>query len=112
MKPIRLNIKPISVNLAYGSTGRVYKSALYKAFEEQARPMLLANPIPRLAKGSKLKLTAVFGVSAKFDLDNCVKTLLDVLEPIYDFNDANVEEIHIRKHRCYCLLYTSPSPRD
>ena len=100
MKPIKINIKPISVNQAHNSTGRVYKSASYKAFEEQARLLLLANPIPKLSKGSKLKLTAIFGVSCKFDLDNCVKCFLDVLEKIYGFNDRNVEEIHIRKHRC------------
>lgn len=89
----------MSVNQSHHSTGRVYKSAQYKAFETEARILLLSNPIPELAKGCKLKLTAIFGVSAKFDLDNCVKTFLDVLEPIYRFDDKDIEEIHIRKHR-------------
>ena len=100
MKPIKLDIKPMSVNQSYRTRGRVYKSAQYKAFEQQVRAMLFANPIPKLAKDCKLKLTATFGVSSRFDLDNCVKCFLDVLEPVYEFNDKDIEEIHIKKHRC------------
>ena len=100
MKPIKLNIKPISVNQAHSVRGRIYKSSTYNSFEEHVRFLLFSKPIPKFSKGSKLKLSAIFAVSVKFDLDNCVKTFLDVLEPIYQFNDRDIEEIHIRKQRC------------
>lgn len=94
----RLKVKPLSANQSHRATGKVYRTPAYRAYEKSVRALLLTHPRPAFAKDAKLKFTANFGVSSQFDLDNCVKPFIDILEKAYEFNDKNVLEIHVKKH--------------
>lgn len=95
---ITIPFLPISVNQAYRSfRGRVVKSKKYLEFEQKMCPYL--SECERLE--GNLKMTVQFFRKSrhKFDLDNLLKSLLDVLEGAVFDNDDQIYEIHVTK--CY-----------
>lgn len=90
---IILPIKPLSVNEAW--KGRRFKTDKYKSYEKHC---LLLLPKLKIPSDEKLKIQIEYGFSSKgSDLDNPTKSLLDILQKKYDFNDSQVYEIILRK---------------
>lgn len=90
---MRINIKPLSVNQAY--TGRRFKTDKYRAFQKE---MLLLLPNVKIDLKKPLKINIVFGFSSKgSDIDNPVKSTLDVLQKKFKFNDNQVQELNVKK---------------
>ena len=79
---------------SFGS-GHQWKSSEYEKFRKKVKRILKVKPI-KIDEGA-LKLTAIFGVSYKFDLDNALKPFIDILEEVYKFNDNQIADIHVRK---------------
>ena len=89
---IGIKIKPLSQNKAY--TGRRYKTAAYKDFQEE---LLFSLPNIEIPDG-KLFLKVEFGFSDKrSDITNPLKIFEDVLQKKYQFNDNRVYETHMKK---------------
>lgn len=87
---MRLDIKPLSVNQAWG--GRTFKSSAYKKYIEDM--MLILKPID-IPEGH-LELTVTFGFSSKAsDIDNPLKPFIDCLQQKYGFNDKNIKRLII-----------------
>jgi Holliday junction resolvase RusA-like endonuclease len=87
---MRLNIKPLSVNEAW--RGRKFKTPKYKEYE---RKLLLL--LPNKFKEDFTKLNIEIGVNTLFDIDNCLKPLIDILQKKYKFNDRYITELNIKK---------------
>jgi Holliday junction resolvase RusA-like endonuclease len=93
MVDINLNVKPMSVNIAY--CGRKFKSDAYKAFETL---ILLSLPKLKYPIPDMIRIEFHFGFSSRnADVDNPVKPILDILQKKYKFNDRDVWEITSRK---------------
>ena len=89
---IRISIKPLSVNEAY--RGRRFSTPKLAQFKKDVAKMLPKLEIPE----GKLKATYRFGVSSKAsDLDNCVKSIQDLLGECYGFNDKKIYKIEMEK---------------
>jgi Holliday junction resolvase RusA-like endonuclease len=89
---VRVNIKPLSVNLAW--QGQRFKTPAYKAFETE---LLLKLPNIKIGK-EKLSLRLIFAFSnASSDLDNPTKLVQDILSKKYGFNDKQIYELHLYK---------------
>jgi len=87
-----LNIKPMSVNLAW--QGKRFKTNKYKSYEKELLILLPKLDIP----DGELKVDLVFGFSSKLsDADNPVKCFVDVLQKKYGFNDNKIYEYSIKK---------------
>lgn len=87
-----VRIKPLSANRMW--KGRRYKSAFYKAFEEELwykLPQLILPPPP-----FKINLTICFS-NLLADLDNPVKPILDIMQKKYNFNDKDVVELYLKR---------------
>ena len=88
----KLDIKPLSVNKAWG--GRTFKSKDYKNYEKDMDIILPKIDIPE----GPLKVRLHWGFSSKAsDADNPVKPFIDCLQRKYDFDDKNIFEYHITK---------------
>ena len=111
MKPIfeksfKIHIKPFSVNLRIGVQAKKNRVA-YAAWKATINELLPPADELGLEKSDKFSIAITFGVSKKFDLDNCLKTTIDALEKKYgqmtkkdDFtfsNDAQIYAICARK---------------
>lgn len=90
---VGIKIKPLSSNKAW--QGRRFKTPEYKAYEQHLGYLLPARyPIPK----GDLKIMIEVGFSNKLsDLDNPVKSFLDILQKKYEFNDNRIVEIHLYK---------------
>lgn len=87
----RIEVKPLSVNEAW--QGKRFKTQKYKSFETE-----LLWKLPKLGiLKAPYKLVVTFGISTTSDLDNCLKTFLDVLQKKYGINDRDIFEIHAKK---------------
>jgi len=85
---MKINIKPLSSNQAW--RGKKYKTDKYKAYENAC---LLSLPKMNIPDG-ELELSITIGVStAAFDLDNCLKPFIDILQKKYKFNDNRIYSI-------------------
>ena len=90
----KINIKPLSVNQAWG--GRTFKSKLYKKYEANMNHLLPKGV--KVPKTGKIALEVHFGLSSKAsDIDNPLKTTIDCLQRKYGFNDKQIYELHIKK---------------
>lgn len=90
--PIKIEIKPLSVNEAW--QGKRYKTEAYKAYEKHLLLLLPKMAIPT----GEMKIVFEFGMSnICSDIDNPVKPFLDVLQKKYWFNDRYVMEMEVRK---------------
>ena len=88
-----VKIPPLSVNAAY--CGRRYKSEEYKRFE---RDVLLLTPRVLEIPEGNLAVSFTFGVSNRgADIDNCLKTILDILQSKFAFNDNRVYHLDVTK---------------
>ena len=94
---IYLEVKPLSANRAYSfnkRSGRRYKTELYQKYEA----MLLSLLPDHIDIYDKMCFNVAFGVSnSRFDTDNGIKPLLDVLQKKYWFNDNSVYKIIAEK---------------
>ena len=91
MKAI-IYIKPLSVNQAW--KGRRFKTDKYKTFERECMLLLKASNLPK----PPFELFMTFGMANKMsDVDNPVKTFVDVLQKKYDFNDKDIIKMTIEK---------------
>ncbi len=88
-----INIKPLSVNKCY--SGRRIKTEEYLAYEKELLIKLQNVKIP----DDKIAIYVQFGFSSKgSDIDNCVKTFLDVLQKKYRFNDNRIYRLIVDKY--------------
>jgi len=87
-----MKIKPLTINQAY--TGRRFKTQKYKDFEQELWYLLPNENIPQ----GKLELTIKIGVSThNTDLDNYLKTFIDICQKKYLFNDNKIYRIIAEK---------------
>jgi len=85
---MKIDVKPMTMNQAY--RGRRYKTDLYKAYIRNCIFRLKPMEIPE----GNLELHIQIGVSSKgFDLDNCLKPFIDILQKKYGFNDNRIYHI-------------------
>lgn len=87
----RIEIKPLSVNNAW--QGRRFKTPKYKSFEKE---LLLKLPT-KIEHFDKMDIDITIGVCKLFDIDNCIKPFLDVLQKKYGFNDRNIYLLSVKK---------------
>lgn len=91
--PVRKQIKPLSVNKAW--QGKRFKTRDYDLYTLELK-FILPNSLDFPKKNIRLTLT--FGFSNKaFDIDNPLKPLIDVLQKLYDFDDKEIYELHVKK---------------
>ena len=89
---MKVKIKPISMNAAY--RGRRFKSAEYKTYIKDTLLQLKPFKVPE----GELELHLQIGVSNRgFDLDNCAKPFIDILQKKYGFNDNRIYSISLMK---------------
>jgi Holliday junction resolvase RusA-like endonuclease len=89
---MKVNVKPLTVNQAY--IGKRYKSKLYKAYITAVMIRLRPMEIPE----GELELHIQVGVSSRgFDIDNCAKVFIDILQKKYGFNDNRIYVLNIMK---------------
>jgi len=91
-------VKPLSINAAY--TLKRKKSMKYRRFEELMALELEGYKIPanRDVKSMKFKLEIHWGFATSLsDVDNPIKTLLDVLQRWFGFDDKQIMSISATK---------------
>lgn len=85
--PIKINIKPLSVNDAY--RGRRFITPQYLEYKTKVRAAL---PDDLKIPPSPYSIHFVFGFSsASSDWDNCIKTTQDCIAQKYNFNDKLIK---------------------
>ena len=97
--PTRLEVKPLSVNECRTiSRGKKIKTKKYKEYERLIVAELLYRKVKiDLPEEGELYIFIKIGVSKSFDLDNCVKPFVDILQRIYKFNDNRLTIINLEK---------------
>ncbi len=89
---IKIFLKPLSQNDAW--KGQRWRSDLYKKYCEDLMMILPKLTLPN----PPYKITYEFGFSNKgSDIDNPVKSLGDILQEKYKFNDSQIYEMHVYK---------------
>ena len=91
-------VKPLSINAAY--TLKRKKSAKYRKFEEMMALELFGYEIPpdRDKSAMKFNLEIHWGFATNLsDVDNPIKTLLDVLQRCLGFDDKQIINISASK---------------
>lgn len=89
---MKLNIKPLSVNLAW--QGRRYRTDAYRKFQKDLTLLLPSLTLP----DPPYKISFVFGFSNNAsDLDNPLKCVQDIIAAKYGFNDKLITELNIKK---------------
>ena len=87
-----INIKPLSVNEAW--KGRRFKTDKYKSYEMEMFYRLPSIKLP----DPPLKVYYEFGFSrTNCDIDNPVKTIQDILQKKYGFDDKDIFEMVVKK---------------
>jgi len=82
MLPVRVNVKPLSVNQAWA--GRRFKTPKYKQFENEVMALLPDIELPAPPYSIYFK----FGFSSRAsDWDNCIKNSQDCISKRYKFDD-------------------------
>lgn len=87
---MRIDVNPLSVNEAW--KGRRYKTDKYKSYEKRLMYLL-----PKSFKSDFTDIYIKIGVSSLFDIDNCLKPLLDILQKKYNFNDRYILKLTVEK---------------
>lgn len=88
MPQTTLNIKPLSINIAY--RGRRFKSKEYIQYKQD---LLLLLPKLKVPAG-KIEISYLWGVSNKrSDCDNLIKVFTDILQEAYEFDDCRIYRI-------------------
>lgn len=92
MNPVKINIKPLTVNQAW--KGKRYKTKKYSIFEKEC---LLSLPNIKISN-NYLSIILEYGFSNKLsDIDNPTKMILDILQKRYNFNDNKIYQLLIKK---------------
>lgn len=91
-KPVRVSVKPMSVNLAY--KGRRYRTKEYDAHEKNVFSMLPKLIIPEPPYHIYFKFCFS---TTNADCDNPLKIQIDLLQKFYNFNDRNVYKLTVEK---------------
>lgn len=86
-----IKIKPLSVNKAW--QGRRYKTSDYRAYEQELWYLL---PNKNISQG-EIQIDIEIGVQKLYDIDNCLKPFLDILQKKYNFNDNMIGRLIIEK---------------
>jgi len=89
---LRVNIKPLSVNLAW--QGKRFKTPKYKQY--QIDVLMLLRPFKMPEPPYKMYYEFGFSNSAS-DIDNPVKLFQDILSKKYGFDDKLIHEIRVIK---------------
>ena len=89
----KIDIKPLSANRAW--YGRRFLTSEYKTYKQELHYLL---PAIELEEG-ELKLEMEIGVQGLFDIDNCLKPFIDILQTKYNFNDNKIVELRIKKKK-------------
>jgi len=90
----KLDIAALSVNKAY--RGRRFRTKEYDIWESKVKAML--PPMAAHVFDRQLAFNIEFGFSSKAsDIDNGLKSFLDVLSKVYRFNDKYVFELNVKK---------------
>ena len=97
--PIRINVRPLSVNAAYSVfKGRKLKTKKYREYEERILVELARQKVKlNLPAKGQLFFNMTIGVASRFDIDNAVKCLVDILQKKFDFNDNRITVMHLEK---------------
>jgi len=89
---MKIDVKPMTMNQAY--RGKRYKSDLYKTYIAACMIRMRPMEIPE----GELELHLQIGVSNRgFDVDNCAKPFIDILQKKYGFNDNRIYHLSIYK---------------
>lgn len=89
---MRIDIKALSSNQAW--KGRRFRTDNYKSYEKELLLKLKPMEIP----DGKLELWINVGFSSKLsDIDNALKSFIDILQKKYDFNDNRIYKIVAEK---------------
>lgn len=89
---MEIKIKPLSVNEAW--QGKRFKSPAYKDYEKELLYRLPALKLPP----KPYYIIYEFGFSnMRSDIDNPVKPFQDVLQKKYNFDDADILKITVKK---------------
>jgi Holliday junction resolvase RusA-like endonuclease len=92
---IKTKIKPLSVNEAW--KGRRFKTLKYKKFILDTLYILPKKSEVKIPKGN-FKLNIIWGLSnISADIDNPLKTFIDVLQEKYEFNDSRITKLEVEK---------------
>ena len=83
---ITINIKPLSVNQAWG--GRTFKSAAYKKYTKEV-PLLLPTEL-QLPPGKLVLLFKWYFSSVASDIDNPIKPMQDLICDYYQVDDKHI----------------------
>jgi len=89
---MRIDIKPLSVNMAW--QGRRVKTKEYRIYEVAVHALLGRMKIPE----GLLEVRILFGLSSMGgDVDNPAKPFIDCLERKYGFNDNKIMKLTLEK---------------
>ena len=96
----RLEIKPLSVNQCRTiSRGKKIKTKQYREYQEKVKSELLYRKIEiELPEKGELYLSISIGVNTRFDIDNCAKPFIDILQNFFGFNDNRITHLVIKKY--------------
>lgn len=92
IKPIRVNVKPLSVNSAF--KGQRFKTKEYQDYERKVLALLPNIKIPDAPYEIYLKF---YFSNSGSDVDNPVKLAVDIMQKKYFFNDKLVYKITSEK---------------
>ena len=97
--PIKLKIKPLSVNEARSIfKGKKLKTRKYREYETAVLIELIRKKIKlNLPKTGDLYLYLKIGVGRNFDADNAAKPLIDIFQKHFKFNDNRITYLVIEK---------------
>lgn len=87
---IHVPIRPLSINEGY--TGKRWKTATHRAWHHSVLFLLPKHyPLPE----PPLKIFLTFGITDRFDWDNGIKFICDVIAEKYKFNDKIIRSAAI-----------------
>jgi len=98
---IKLDIKPLSVNRAYKAVkvrgkASMAKSSEYKQYTKDL-PLLLPSHL-QLPPGKLVFIIKFYFATAASDIDNCIKSMQDLICDYYAVNDNKIYLLLVEKH--------------
>lgn len=98
---IELRIKPLSVNRAYaavrvGGRASLAKTSEYKQYTKDL-PLLLPSHL-QLPPGKLVFIIKFYFATAASDIDNCIKSMQDLICDYYGVNDNQIYLLLVEKH--------------
>jgi Holliday junction resolvase RusA-like endonuclease len=102
----RIDVKPLSANEAYAPRAMkagnrmyatIYKTVKFAKYEADVKKRLKNLKFDLGASGELVLCIRVFYETAASDIDNCIKSFLDILQRHYKFNDNRVYVLNVVK---------------